>query len=64
MTNLEREQRPWVEALQARLGDVVSTASEDLEDHGRDEGYQREFPPECVVYPRNKQDILDTLKVA
>jgi D-lactate dehydrogenase (cytochrome) len=64
MTNREREQRAWAEALRARLGDVVSTAPEDLEDHGRDAGYQREFPPECVVYPRNKQDVLDTLEVA
>jgi D-lactate dehydrogenase (cytochrome) len=55
---------PWVEALRARLGEIVSTASEDLESHGRDEGYEQEFPPECVVYARNEVDVLRTLEVA
>jgi D-lactate dehydrogenase (cytochrome) len=57
-------QKPWVDTLRDRLGDVVSTAAEDLESHGRDEGYEQEFPPECVVYARNKEDVLRTLEVA
>ena len=57
-------QKPWVDTLRERLGDVVSTASEDLESHGRDEGYEQAFPPECVVYARNKEDVLRTLEVA
>ncbi|MDP8925352.1 MAG: FAD-binding protein [Actinomycetota bacterium] len=50
--------------LRDRLGDIVSTTPEDLERHGRDEGYEQEFPPECVVYARNKEDVLRTLEVA
>jgi D-lactate dehydrogenase (cytochrome) len=55
---------PWVKALRDRLGDIVSTAPEDLESHSRDEGYEQEFPPECVVYARNEEDVLRTLEVA
>ncbi len=64
MSNPEQERGSWVEALRDRLEDVVSTAPAELEGHGKDEGYQHEYAPECVVYPRNKQDVLETLEIA
>ncbi len=64
MVDLEQTQRPWADTLRDRLGDIVSTAPEDLESHSRDEGYEQEFPPECVVYARNKEDVVRTLEVA
>ena len=54
----------WVKALEERLGDAVSAAPEDLESHARDEGYQHEYAPDCVVYARDKQDVLDALEIA
>ena len=62
MADLERE--PWVDELGDRLGDIVVSAPRDLEFHGKDEGYHREYTPDCVVYARGKQDVLDTLEVA
>ncbi len=64
MVDLEQTQRPWVDTLRNQLGDIVSTAPEYLESHGRDEGYEQAFPPECVVFARSKEDVLRTLKVA
>ncbi len=64
MVDLEQTQGPWADTLRDRLGDIVSTAPEDLKSHGRDEGYEQEFPPACVVYARNKEDVLRTLEVA
>ncbi len=65
VTNLGQEhEASWVKALEERLGDAVSAAPEDLESHARDEGYQHEYAPGCVVYARDKQDVLDTLEIA
>ena len=64
MTDFERGHEGWMDALRGRLGDAVAWEPRDLEYHARDEGYQREYAPDCVVYARNKQDILDTLEVA
>ena len=64
MTELEQRHEPWIEALRDRLGDIVVSATRDLDSHGKDEGYQREYAPECVVYARDKQDVLDALEVA
>jgi D-lactate dehydrogenase (cytochrome) len=64
VVDLERAQMPWVKALREQLGDVVSTTPEDLESHGKDEGYEQQFPPKCVVYARNEEDVLRTLEVA
>lgn len=54
----------WVEALRERLGDAVSTTPEEIEEHGKSRGYERGFPPECVVHARSKEDVLRTLEVA
>ena len=64
MVDLGQAQGSWVEVLRERLGDAVSTVPAELEDHGRDEGYEQGFPPECVVYARGKEDVLRTLEVA
>jgi D-lactate dehydrogenase (cytochrome) len=64
MVDLGQMRKPWVDTLRDQLGDIVSTAAEDLKSHGRDEGYEQEFPPECVVYARNKEDVLRVLEVA
>jgi D-lactate dehydrogenase (cytochrome) len=64
MTDLEERHSSWSEALEKRLGDAVSAASEDLESHSKDEGYQHRYRPERVVYARNKRNVLDTLEVA
>ncbi len=64
VVDLEQTQRPWVDTLRNQLGDIVSTVPEYLESHGRDEGYEQAFPPECVVYVCSKEDILRTLEVA
>ncbi len=63
MANPQRH-GPWVDELRDRLGDVVVSEPRDLEFHGKDEGYHREYEPDCVVYARDKQDVLDTLEVA
>lgn len=64
MTELEQQHETWIGALRDRLGDIVVSATRDLESHGKDEGYQRAYPPECVVYARDKQDVLEALEVA
>src|SRR4028118_810817 len=65
MTTAEQGQKPWIEALHEELGDVVSSEPQDLEAHGNDEGYRYENrPPECVVYARNKEDVVSVLQVA
>lgn len=64
MTESGERHGPWVDALRDRLGDAVVAEFEDLASHGRDEGYQREYAPDLVIYARNKQDVLDTLEVA
>ncbi|CAN5345014.1 FAD-binding oxidoreductase [soil metagenome] len=64
MADHEQRHKPWMDALRDLLGDVVVSAPRDLESHGKDEGYQREYAPDCVVYARDKRDVLDTLEVA
>ena len=54
----------WAKALEGRLGELVSSAKEDLRGHGKDEGYQHASEPGRVVYARGKGDVLDTLAVA
>lgn len=55
---------PWAEALEGRLGGIVSSAEGDLEAHSRDEGYQHGSRPARVVYARGKKDVVETLAVA
>ncbi|HLL40275.1 MAG TPA: FAD-binding oxidoreductase, partial [Rubrobacteraceae bacterium] len=65
MTTVEQGQKPWVEALREELGDAVSSESQVLQAHSNDEGYRYENrPPECVVYARNKEDVISVLRVA
>ena len=64
MADPKQQHGPWIDKLRERLGDIASLAPRDLELHGRDEGYHREYEPGCVIYARSKQDILDTLEIA
>ena len=65
MATLEQRQKPWISTLRDKLGDeVVSTEPEDLETHSKNEGYQEDFPPECVVFAHSKEDIIGALRVA
>ena len=64
MAGPKQQHGPWIDKLRDRLGDIASSAPRDLELHGRDEGYHREYEPDCVIYARSKQDILDTLEIA
>src|SRR5215212_6140131 len=65
MTTAEQGQKPWVDALREDLGDAVSSEPQELRAHGNDEGYRYENrPPECVVYARNKEDVVSVLRVA
>ena len=64
MTDAATRTTAWMEALEGRLGGIVSSEVEDIEGHSRDEGYQHARRPARVVYARSKQDVLDTLAVA
>src|SRR5215212_10214347 len=64
MADPKQQHGPWIDKLRDRLGDIASSAPRDLKLHGRDEGYHREYEPDCVIYARSKQDILDTLEIA
>ena len=64
MTDTAAHTAPWTEALEGRLGGIVSSEKEDLESHGKDEGYQHGRRPARVVHARGKGDILETLGVA
>lgn len=64
MTDTAARVVAWTEALEVRLGEIVSSETEDLKSHARDEGYQHGRRPARVVYARDKGDVVDTLVVA
>ncbi|MBB6097409.1 D-lactate dehydrogenase (cytochrome) [Deinobacterium chartae] len=54
----------YLEALQSRLGERVSTGRADLAQHAKDEGYPQTYLPDAVVYAESEQDVLAVLEIA
>jgi D-lactate dehydrogenase (cytochrome) len=53
-----------LEALQARFGARVSTASAVLQSHGRDESYHAVSSPDAVVYPESTAEVAELVTIA
>ncbi len=53
-----------LEALRARFGERVSTASSVLASHGRDESYHAVASPDAVVYPESTAEVVDLVSIA
>jgi D-lactate dehydrogenase (cytochrome) len=53
-----------LEALQARFGARVSTASAVLQSHGRDESYHAVSSPDAVVYPELTAEVAELVTIA
>jgi len=50
-------------ALQARLGERVSTSSAVLEHHGKDESAHPPAPPDAVVFPETTEEVVEIVKL-
>ncbi|OGA54472.1 MAG: 2-hydroxy-acid oxidase [Betaproteobacteria bacterium RIFCSPLOWO2_12_FULL_62_58] len=50
-------------ALQARLGERVSTSSAVLEHHGKDESAHPLAPPDAVVFPETTEEVVEIVRL-
>lgn len=50
-------------ALQARLGERVSTSSAVLEHHGKDESAHPLAPPDAVVFPETTEEVVEIMRL-
>lgn len=54
---------PALDALRACLGDRLVTAEADRVQHGRNETYYPDTPPDAVAYPETTQEVSAILKI-
>jgi D-lactate dehydrogenase (cytochrome) len=52
-----------LEALQAVVGERLSTAPAVREQHGRDESHYPSFPPDAVVFPTTTEEVAAIVKL-
>lgn len=52
----------FVEAMQSRFADRVTTARDILRRHGEDESFHRPAAPDLVIYPRANDEVQEIVK--
>src|SRR3546814_17263307 len=55
---------PVLEALQALLGDRVTTSMAVREHHGRGEDYFKPVPPDTVCFPLTTEEVAAIVKIS
>ncbi len=54
---------PAIEALQALLGERLSTSAAVREHHGKDVSYHAAYPPEAVAFAQSTEEVAEIVKV-
>ena len=54
---------PGIEALQALLGDRLSTSAAVREHHGKDVSYHAAYPPEAVAFARSTEEVAEIVRL-
>ena len=54
---------PAIEALQALLGERLSTSAAVREHHGKDVSYHAAYPPEAVAFAQSTEEVAEIVKI-
>jgi len=52
-----------IDAIEIACPDIISTTSAVLAEHGQNEAYFPNTPPDAVVFPRSTQDVSEVVKI-